>query len=168
MEPEHTLPLEGDDTADDISFSPDGRWLAAAGQRGRVHVFDTSTWRAAYPPVRANSDHALQVEWTADSRTIVSSGADATVSLLDVDRGLRRASPLPAADTAGIGYTHLVPGIDGDVIALSGERAGRRYPMSPSRWLAEACAVAGRDLTEAEWASYLPGLPWQATCSDLS
>jgi len=51
---------------------------------------------------------------------------------------------------------------------LGGDRSGRRYPLDPSVWLDEACAiVAGRDLTPAEWDRYLPGRDDQPTCSDL-
>jgi hypothetical protein len=45
---------------------------------------------------------------------------------------------------------------------------GGATPMEPSRWLAAACTVAGRDLTRTEWSRYLQGRPYQPTCSDLS
>lgn len=39
--------------------------------------------------------------------------------------------------------------------------------MRPADWIGTACAVAGRDLSEAEWARYLPDRPWEQTCTDL-
>jgi len=37
--------------------------------------------------------------------------------------------------------------------------------MSGRDWTAAACAVAGRNLTKAEWSQYLPGgEPYRATC----
>src|SRR5207253_3008698 len=38
--------------------------------------------------------------------------------------------------------------------------------LDPTRWLRIVCAVVDRDLSPAEWSRYLPGRPWQATCSD--
>lgn len=89
-----------------------------------------------------------------------------------MNRDLVRAVPLPgssdieASTNLANGYAHLVPGTSDEMVVLSGERAGHRYPMDPSTWLAEACTIAGRDLTEAEWARYLPERPYRRTCTD--
>jgi hypothetical protein len=107
----------------------------------------------------------LQVEWWDDG-TIMTAGGDGVVTLVDVERGLVRGRPLPGSGERGRGATYLVPLRPQEFVVLSGDRAGRRYPMEPSVWLDEACAVAGRDLTRAEWARYLPGRPWERTCTD--
>jgi hypothetical protein len=36
--------------------------------------------------------------------------------------------------------------------------------LDPAHWEATACHIAGRNLTRAEWAQYLPGRPYRATC----
>jgi hypothetical protein len=107
------------------------------------------------------------VEWLPDDRTVVTSGADGRVALFDSDRELVRTQPLAASSEPGEGFAHVVAGTAGELIVLSGERPGRRYPLAASEWLRRACAVAGRDLTRAEWARYLPGRTYRATCSDL-
>ena len=167
LEPRRTLPLAERDQAYDLSFSPDGSRLALGGESGLLYVYDTASWEPLREPARVHDDAVLQVEWLPDGRTVASSGREGTVSLYDVARGQLRAR-LPASDVTDRGYTHLVPGTAGEVVALSGERTGRRYPTDPARWLAEACTVVGRDLTEAEWALYLPDRPWRPTCTDLS
>jgi WD40 repeat protein len=162
------LPLTRVDWVLDLSFSPDGRFLAGSGS-SFLYVFDTTTWGLVWPPARVHDGWALQTEWLADGRTIATSGSDGTVALFDVARGLVRARSLPASGEPGTGYTFLVPQPDDELVVLSGERSGRRYPLAPSLWLDEACAiVAGRDLTPAERDRYLPGRHDQATCSDLS
>jgi hypothetical protein len=58
-----------------------------------------------------------------------------------------------------------------DLPALGGirEERARRFPfMDAADEIREACAVAGRDLTQAEWNTYLPGRAYRPTCSDLS
>ena len=91
---------------------------------------------------------ALQTEWLDDGRTIATAGSDGTVALFDVERGLVRARALPASGEPGTGYTHLAPEPADELVVLSGDRSGRRYPLEPSVWLDEACAiVGGRDLT---------------------
>ena len=152
----------------DLSFSADGRWLAMGGGNGGLSVLDTSTWRPPHEPVRVDNLFVQQVEWLPDGRTVTASGASGAVALYDVRRGVVRARPLPGSDEPGAGYTTTLPEASGELVALSGERAGHRYPMSPAVWLAEACAIVERDLSAAEWARYLPGRAYQPTCSDLS
>jgi hypothetical protein len=37
--------------------------------------------------------------------------------------------------------------------------------VDPTSWEATACRIAGRNLTRAEWAEYLPDRPYAATCA---
>jgi WD40 repeat protein len=164
----HTAVLPDDsDQVLDLSFSPDGRWLAAGGVQGRLHLLDTDTWRWTGEPVTVHDNFLLQVEWLPDGVTVVTAGADGRAALFDTGRRLVRAEALPASTEAGEGLAHLVPATGSELTVLSGERPGRRYPLDPSAWLDRACAVAGRDLTPAEWDRYLPGRDRQPTCTDL-
>jgi hypothetical protein len=61
----------------------------------------------------------------------------------------------------------MVPDLTDDLVIISDQDWVMSYPMAPSAWLRAACAIAGRDLTRAEWDQYLPGREWQPTCSDL-
>jgi hypothetical protein len=63
--------------------------------------------------------------------------------------------------------TFMVPDLTDDLVIISDQDWVMSYPMAPSAWLRAACAIAGRDLTRAEWDQYLPGREWQPTCSDL-
>ena len=167
LEERHRVALgQGDDDSLwAMSFSPDGRLLAGAGELGKMHVIDTGTWRAR-AAVPIGEEAAIQVQWL-DDRTVLSSSTNGTVVLFDTERALVRTQPLPASVDSERGYAHLLPGSDREMVALNDQRVGLRYPMDPAVWLREACAVAGRDLTRAEWHRYLPGRPYQPTCSDL-
>ena len=167
LEVRRRLPLPAGEQTTALAFSPDGRRLAAGGLQGLLHVFDTGTWEPVGGPVTVQNEALLQVEWLPDNRTAVTSGTNGTVSLFDVERGLVRARPLRASSEPGEGYAHLVPRPDDEIVVLSGERTGWRYPLDPSVWLDEACAIVGRDLTRAEWERYLPERERTPTCSDL-
>jgi WD40 repeat protein len=161
------IPLAPDDRGTNMSFSPDGRLLAVGATSGAVTVIDIEAWEPVAGPTVVHDGVLLQVEWLEDGRTVVTSGEDGTVSLFDVERGLVRGRPLPASADAGEGATFLAPAPTDELVVLSGDRAGRRYPLEPSAWLEEACAVAGRDLTRAEWDRYLPERDYEPTCTDL-
>ena len=151
----------------DLAYSPDGSMLAAAGAEGEVTVLDTATGRQVNAPAKLTSDFISDVEWLPDNNTVVASGADSVAVLYDVDADIVRAGSMPAADSLEAGYAFLLPEPDDEVVVLDGQHPGLRYPLDVGLWLARACEVAGRDLTRAEWARYVPEEPYRPTCSDL-
>jgi len=166
LEVRNRVALGVDDSLWAMSFSRDGRWLAAAGEKGNVYVADTTSWQAREPVLVHVDGHAQQVEWLSDNRTVVTTGQSGEVVLFDAVRGVVRGS-LPASVDSAPGYGHVVPDPEDELVVLDDEHAGLTYPLDPQVWLREACGIAGRDLTPTEWDRYLPGRPWQPTCSDL-
>jgi DNA-binding beta-propeller fold protein YncE len=159
------LELGENDRPWDVSFSPDGRLLAVAGQFGNLYIADTATWEVR-APVTVHDELVFQVEWLEDNRTVVTASQDGTVALFDVVRALVRDRPLRPADAVEYGTFVLREPAD-ELVVLAADRTARRYPTQPDVWLQEACAVVGRDLTRAEWDRYLPDRPWEPTCTDL-
>jgi hypothetical protein len=46
-------------------------------------------------------------------------------------------------------------GLDGSVLS---------WDLRPATWVANACTIAGRNLTPQEWAAALPGRAYQRLC----
>jgi WD40 repeat protein/DNA-binding SARP family transcriptional activator len=168
LEQHRTLQLGDAGHSFDLSYSPDGRWLAVGGSHGMLTVFDTRTGRPLRPAVRVHDQFVGQVEWLPDGRTVVTTAPDGRAALYDVERGLVRTSGLPGSDSGTQGYTYLLSMGADHLTVITGGEPGRRYPMELSRWLDYACTVAGRDLTRDEWASYLPGREYRRICTERS
>jgi len=49
-------------------------------------------------------------------------------------------------------------------VAGTADGAATIWEVSPERWAATACRIAGRNLTQSEWLRYLPGEPYRRTC----
>jgi WD40 repeat protein len=159
-----TIELEGGADIFDLSFSPDGTLLAAGSDAGLLSILDTKTWKPVHGPAPVHAEPVLDVEWLADSSTVVTAGKDETVSMYDVERDIVRSRALPASNDPGDGATFLMPDPRDEVIVMNEGGPGHRYPVDPARWLARACAVAGRDLTHAEWERYMPDEPYRPVC----
>ena len=150
----------------DLAFSPDGKRLAAVGDDGTLNVLDTRTWTAVHESVEVHDGYGRQVEWLPDGDTVVTSGSDGTVSLYDVTRDLVRVTGIPGSAEGGTGQTHLFPPEGNEIVVSTEDGPGRRYPMDVEAWIDHACAVAGRDLTEAEWNRFVPNQEYRRTCTD--
>ena len=109
--------------------------------------------------------HSAELDWESispDGRTLATSGFDGTVHLWDLPTQREVGAPPP-----GVPGRLTVPQFTPDgrsLLAITD--AGRAYlwDVRPSRWMRQACDVAGRTLTRAEWQDALPGRPYAPAC----
>ena len=71
-------------------------------------------------------------------------------------------APLPGADTGGWG-TFFPDGRR--VIAVFGSGTGVVWNIDPATWRSQACRIANRNLTRAEWRDLLPERAPGRVCS---
>jgi hypothetical protein len=121
----------------DVAVSPDGRWAVTAGAANELYRWDVDP---------ANG------RWYGPS---LLRGHTDDVVAVEADADGRRLATVSEDHTA----------IIWDMGA--GDEASRRPAADPGARLDAACAIVGRDLTPAEWRSFLPSRPWQPTCTDL-
>jgi WD40 repeat protein len=145
-----------------VRFSPDGRAVAVANNSGRAQVWSTATWE---PITRAFAGHAGVVSGAAisrDGRTLATGGDDGTVRLWDIETGQAVTAPLP-----GVPNTQVVPSFTADgAHLLAAYETGDAYlwDIRTESLVRQACRVAGRRLTRAEWNEFLPGRPYDPAC----
>jgi WD40 repeat protein len=143
------------------AVSPDGSTVAVAGDTGEILTVHFSTLE------ERRSTPLAPVYWlnySDDGDLLVSGGADggvslwdaATLDLLGTVHPPEHGKPVPSG-AQFIGDTH-------DVAIASYDGSIYRWDTDPGRALDFACQMAGRDLTEEEWAQYLPAQPYQSVC----
>ena len=142
--------------------SPDGSTLAVAGDTGEIVAIDVST--GAQRRSASLGAAVRWLSWSGDGELLVSGASDggaslwdaATLDLLGTVHPPRHGEPTPSS-ARFIGDTH-------DVAIASYDGTVYRWDTDLDRAIDVACQMAGRDLTEAEWAQFLPAQPRQSVC----
>ncbi|MFK4064493.1 helix-turn-helix domain-containing protein [Streptomyces sp. NPDC029674] len=162
----------GDDLATALAFSPDGDRLAVGDASGRVALWDgavdnrlgqlSGTHLTAYEGGDVVDDGIAALAYSADGRTLAVGGASGTVQLWDVpsNRPLGSALLTPGGPLRALSFS----ADGGTLYASSAHMPLQKYALAPDRLAEQSCARAGGGLTEADWKTYLPDMPYRQTC----
>jgi WD40 repeat protein len=144
------------------ALSPDGTRVATADLEGWLRVVDAASGKLVLPPIRASATYVDSVAWSPDGSRLVTAGYDGTVRLYNAHTGQQIGTPLPALG-ANSPYATFSP--DRRTILVT-DATGRvwLYPATAAGWITYACRLANRELTRAEWSTFVPGHPYQQVC----
>ena len=152
-----------DEMARSVAFSPDGKLLFVGLYNGTGTFLSTEDWKPAGPGIRGHGQRILNARFTPDGRTLATSSADGTAQLWDVASRRTVGAPLVVQRDA---FVASVMSRDGSYLyALPTGTNGMRLALTPRLWRDLACQIAGRELTEREWAEALPEQPYRKVCA---
>jgi WD40 repeat protein len=143
-------------------FSPDGTLFAVGNGAGQTRVYKTATFKPLTPVLAGEAGGIVGAAITPDNRTLATGSATGAVQLWDVRSGQALGAPLPGVPSSGV-----IPAFAPDGSHLVATYAsGRAYvwDIRSSSLVRQACRVAGRRLTRAEWAEFLPGRAYDPAC----
>lgn len=150
------------------AWTPDQETLVLGSFEGSVHFLDAATLRAVAPPRLEIDGWVLQTEISPDGRWLATMGTDGDVLLWDTATWAPLGNAVMEDGTWGVlefaedsgSLTAWFEGIEQDRHGVA-----RTVSLDPADWVARACALAGRQLTEDEWAVIHPGREWRPTCT---
>jgi WD40 repeat protein/DNA-binding SARP family transcriptional activator len=144
-----------------IRFSPDGKTIATGDLHGNIDFWDPATGRQVGRTLGAQNGWTGSVSFNREGTELASTSPDGKIRLWDLTSGKLIGSPLPGG--GGSGWGTFFP--DGKhVITTFEDGTGVIWNVDPAAWAAQACSVAHRNLTRAEWRDFLPGRSYRAAC----
>ncbi len=143
-----------------LTFSPDGASVISTGRDGAVIVWQYATGTVLHR-LEGHADWVAGAAFSSDGRVLATADHQGVLRLWDTERWLALGEPLQVSD----GWlNHLA--FHGLMLYAAGQN-GWIEPINVevAALLQRACAIAGRNLTQDEWAIYLGNAPYAPTCA---
>jgi WD40 repeat protein len=148
-----------------LTFSPDGQMLASASEEeGRSLVlWRVSDRRQIWQAALASGKEPTDVAFSRDGTVLASAHFDGPIMLWDVATGQDIGKLIPGHSN---GAEAVAFSPDGTRLASAGRDGQiKLWQIDLTAWQARACGLVGRDLTKAEWRSYVGEECYRSTCA---
>jgi WD40 repeat protein len=104
------------------------------------------------------------VAFSPDGHTLATSDGDKTIWLWDITDPARPASLGSLTGPAKAVFAAVFSPLGTALVAGSQDGTVRLWLTSPALAARYVCSIAGTPITPAEWARYVPGLPYRPPC----
>lgn len=155
-----------------IAISSDNKLLATGHLDNSILLWDISRPDSPHMISSTAVGHTRSVSslaFSPDGKTLASGSIDKNIILWDISNP--NAKPVLRAilewHAAPIMRQALYFSSDGRSLVSASSQEVVLWNLDPQFWLEKACKIAGRNFTQDEWAQYLPGQKYRATCPDL-
>jgi WD40 repeat protein/DNA-binding SARP family transcriptional activator/class 3 adenylate cyclase len=134
---EETFRLSGPLSAPAVSWSPDGRYIAASSDDA-TRVWDAETGKLRHA-LRGHTGLVLSVAWSPDSSRLVTGGSDGTARVWEIGAGVRELWSLSAQETrsgiSGVAFSADGTRVMAGDVGISAVQIWDLGPNGDAEWL---------------------------------
>jgi WD40 repeat protein len=145
-----------------LAFAPDGATLATGLADGTILLWDVEARRPVGEPLRGPTSSVVNLAFGPDAVMLASGGSDGSVLLWDPATGQLLGDPATWHNTP---VQALAFAPDGTRMATGSSDGTAYWDVDATSWAATACAIANRNLTQAEWTQLFGSRPYEPTCA---
>jgi DNA-binding SARP family transcriptional activator/WD40 repeat protein len=146
-----------------LAFAPNSKVLAAGTVGGTVELWDPGNGKPIGSPLLADPSGIADVSFAPSGERFATSGLREGDAKLWFTSDLAQEGPRLATDPGATAATVFEPNGDG-LLVLDSFGDGFSWPSSLVAWEHRACALAGRNLTRAEWTQLVGGGQYASVC----
>ena len=152
-----------------LDFSPDGKTIATGDNGGAIYIWKMQDTGFQFEQSLPKQPQRVSIlSFSRNGKWLASGSYDGNVLLWDAT-DYELLAKIPTTDNSRIYSVIFSPDSNSTLLAIGNQRGSvTLWNMEPEFWLEQACASAGRNLTQAEWSKYFPGEPYRSTCSQWS
>jgi WD40 repeat protein len=144
-----------------LALTPRQDRLVAATGDGFIYIADPRSARPIGSAIQAGSTQLAGVAVSRDGSRLAAVDIDGSMYLWNLATRRALGPPLRTDSSAVADPVFLG---NGRQIVTASFDALLSWDLDPDTWVATACALVGRDLSEEEWTTFLPDEPHTATC----
>jgi WD40 repeat protein len=144
-----------------LSFSPDGSLVATSALENSVTIWSLKSGQPLLPVMYGHTGSVSSLDFARNGKILASGSNDGEIRLWDVETH----EPLGTL----LGQQKAIKGVafspKTGTLASAGEDGSIIFwEVDYEAWSARACAIADRNLTKAEWDTYMGNRPYRKTC----
>jgi WD40 repeat protein/DNA-binding SARP family transcriptional activator len=154
--------IDQGDWIESLRFRPRTETIAAGDQSGNVDFWDAASGRRLPGELAGGGGGVDSVSFDPSGGRLMTTSEDGNIRLWNLADHTLIGAPIPAGN--GYGWGTFFP--DGRYVVVTyNSGLGVVWNVDPTSWAAQACRVAARNLTQAEWHDFLPRRPYRRVCA---